>query len=96
MTQLRWLVGVLVILALVTIGLNHLAEQRNAALASDPPADLLKRIETLEARVGLLEVQLSHTRHSYLPPTVPKHWSQREFNGAPVYIVPLSDRAPKN
>lgn len=88
MTRLRWLVGLLGTLALITICLNHLTEQRNAAFASDPPGDLLQRIETLEARVVLLEARLSQTPQAYLRPTVPKHWSQREFNGSPVYIVP--------
>ena len=96
MTRLRWLVGLLCILALTTICINHLADQRNTAFASDAPVDLLKRIETLEARVVLLETHLSQTPRAYLPPSVPKHWSQREFNGSPVYIVPLGDAVPKN
>jgi hypothetical protein len=96
MSRLRWFVGLLGILALTTICLNHLTEQRNAAFASDAPADLLKRIETLEARVVLLEARLSQTPRPYLPPSVPKRWSQREFNGSPVYIVPLGETVPKN
>lgn len=96
MTRLRWLVGLLGILALATICTDHLTEPRNTAFASDAPADLLKRIETLEARVVLLEARLSQTPRTYLPPSVPKHWGQREFNGSPIYIVPLGDAVPKN
>ena len=93
MTRLRWLVGLLGVLVIATICFTLLTEHRNAAAAADHPADLLKRIETLEARVTLLESQLF--AHASLPltiapaPNVPQHWGKREFNGAPVYIVPL-------
>ena len=61
MIRLRWLVGLLGIVALTTICANILDGHRNAALAADAPADLLKRIETLEARVAMLEAQLARS-----------------------------------
>ena len=101
MSRLRWLVGLVGVLVLATLYRNILTEQRNAAVAADDPADLLKRIETLEARVTLLESQLLQGARG-LPqtavpaPNVPKHWSKREFNGSPVYIIPLGGAEPKN
>ncbi|MBC8353915.1 MAG: hypothetical protein H8E66_18115 [Planctomycetes bacterium] len=101
MTKLRWFVGLLGVVAVVTICVNLVTEQRNSAFAAEEPADLLARIETLEARVAMLEGQLTRTTRA-LPrptspsPTEPKYWSKGEFNGAPVYIVPLGVVEPKN
>jgi hypothetical protein len=100
MSRLRWLVGLLGVVVLATICLNMIAEQRTAALAADVPADLLKRIETLEARVAMLEGQLARVPRVIPLRTVqsrdePKYWSKREFNGAPVYIVPLGGAEAK-
>jgi hypothetical protein len=90
MTRFRWLVGLLSVLVIATIGLNLLTEHRNAAIGADHPADLLKRIETLEARVTTLESQLLQGARGDPPlPNMPKHWHKREFNGAPVCIIPL-------
>ena len=96
MSQIRWFVGLLGILALTTICLNHFTAQHNVAFATDAPADLLKRIETLEARVASLEAQLLRIPRVLPVPSVPNHWSKREFNGSPVYIVPLGDAVLKN
>ena len=100
MIRLRWLVGVFGIVAISTICLNIFSGQRSAALAADAPSDLLKRIETLEARVAMLEGQLAGMPRSVplpgLPtPGEPRYWSKREFNGAPIYIIPLGDAEPK-
>ncbi|MCA9118644.1 MAG: hypothetical protein H6822_04180 [Planctomycetaceae bacterium] len=91
MSRIRCLVGVLGVLTLGTICLNRFADQRNAALAAHDPLDLLKRIEVLEARVASLEMRpLPRTyAEPSSTPVVPKHWSEREFNGSPVYIIPL-------
>jgi hypothetical protein len=51
------------------------------------PAELLQRINALEARVATLEGR------AFLPhavaPQVPKDWGVKEFNGGYYYIVPL-------
>lgn len=92
MSRLRCFVGLIGILAIATICLNLLTEQRNAAFAADDSADLLKRLEVLEARVASLELQRLPPTHATRVPstTTPKNWSQREFNGSPVYIIPLA------
>ena len=96
MCRLRWLVGLLGIVVLATICWSVTADQSTSALAADAPADLLKRIETLEARVAMLEAQLARSPRviplrAEQSPGEPRYWSKREFNGAPVYIVPLRD-----
>lgn len=101
MTRLRWLMCLLGILVLAAIYLNAPTEQHGAARAAAAPADWQQRIETLELRVAALESQLSRAAR-VLPPTpsqsssVPRHWQKREFNGQPVYIIPLSAAEPKD
>jgi hypothetical protein len=62
--------------------------------------DLVTRIEALEKRLAAVESQKTITRVPVqeLPPTMqgpaptsapPNAWSHREFNGQPVYVLPL-------
>lgn len=92
MPRLRWLVGLFGVVVITTIGLNKITDQRNAAFAADESSDLLKRVEVLEARVAMLEGRLVRPTQPAIPsPSEPRYWNKREFNGAPVYIVPLGE-----
>ena len=98
MFRLSQLLGLLIVLT--AICWNIFTGQHHAAVADDHPADRVKRIESLEARVAKLEGTLAGLSRTSLFPTPPfpgepRYWSKRQFNGGPVYIVPLGDAEAK-
>ena len=96
---------IVAMLALTIVGASVLLSRSradNAAPAEPQVRELLKRIETLEARVAELErgqprLLITQPAPAYqaLPygPGVPKGWTPREFNGQVYYDILLGKPA---
>ncbi len=97
---MRFAVGILFGMAVIAICINWNGSTHGRLNAAESNADLKQQVEKLEARVAALEAALaSSVLRNVVPqpysnrvlPNEPKHWSKREFNGQPFYIVPLGD-----
>lgn len=105
MLKIKYIGCVLGGLAIATLLVTWHAVTDRVLNAAESDLGLKQQVERLELRVAALEAALKlnvprrtapNPYGNHLPLTEPRYWSKEDFNGQPVYIIPLGDTGDKN